>query len=105
MKFTFKHIVAAILLTASFVAASFVAPAAAGPLEDATTAYSKGDYATAFRLLRRLADLGMPKAQTLLGVMYARGQGVAQNNAEASWLLTKATLRRRRLWELCMPTV
>ena len=33
---------------------SLVAPAAAGPLEDATAADDKGDYATALQLLRSL---------------------------------------------------
>ena len=38
-------------------------PAAAGPLEDAVAAARKGDYATALRLLRPLADQGDAVAQ------------------------------------------
>ena len=62
---------------------SLAAPVAAGPLEDATAAYNRGDYATVLRLLRPLADQGDARAQAGLGVMYANGQGVPQNSAEA----------------------
>ena len=50
---------------------------AAGPLEDANAAYNRGDYATALRLLRPLADQGDASAQYNLGVMYDNGQGRA----------------------------
>jgi len=53
------------------------------PLDDAVVAYKRGDYATALRLYRRLADQGKPSAQHNLGVMYAKGEGVPQNHAEA----------------------
>jgi len=62
---------------------SFAAPVAAGPLEDATAADDRGDYATALRLLRELADQGNAGAQFKLGGMYDDGRGVAQNDAEA----------------------
>ena len=39
-------------------------PSFAGPLEDAGAAYDKGDYATALRLLRPLAEQGNAQAQT-----------------------------------------
>jgi TPR repeat protein len=35
----------------------------------------------AIRLFRPLAEKGNPKAQSVLGVMYRRGQGVARNSA------------------------
>src|SRR5450759_1054345 len=82
MKLTFKHAIAAILLMLSFAP-----PVVAGPLEDtdaADAAYAKGDYATALRLLRPLADQGNAAAQYNLGVMHANGQGVPQNYAEAA---------------------
>ena len=60
-----------------------VAPAAAGPLEDAAAADDKGDYATALHLLRPLADQGNAQAQFKLGSMYDDGHGVAQSDAEA----------------------
>ena len=46
-------------------------------------AYNKGDYATALSEFRPLAEQGLPAAQYNLGVMYDKGQGVAQNYAEA----------------------
>ena len=64
-------------------------PAVAGPREDreaAVTAYEKGDYATALRLSRSLANQGSAVAQWILGIMYANGQGVPQDYAAAaSW--------------------
>ena len=56
---------------------SLAAPVAAGPLEDANAAYGRGDYATALRLLRPLADQGDADAQINLGFMYANGRGGA----------------------------
>jgi TPR repeat protein len=55
----------------------------AGPLEDATGASQRGDYATALRLLRPLAEQGNAVAQYNLGVMYTAGQGVAQDDRVA----------------------
>jgi len=50
---------------------------------DAMAAYNKGDYATAFRLMQTSAEAGLPMAQYELGYMYAEGQGVAQDLAQA----------------------
>jgi TPR repeat protein len=58
-------------------------PVAAGPFEDGLAAYERGDYATAFRLWRPLAEQGEAKAQNNLGVMYDKGLGAAQDYAEA----------------------
>jgi uncharacterized protein len=55
----------------------------AGPVEDAAAAYKRGDYATAVRLFRPLADDGDASAQVVLGFMYKRGQGVPQDYAAA----------------------
>ena len=52
-----------------------IAGAAAGPWEDGTAAYNRGDYVPAIRLFRPLAEQGNAKAQNVLGVMYRRGQG------------------------------
>lgn len=57
--------------------------AGAGPLEDANAAYERGDYATAVRLWRPLAEQGNPEAQFILGQMYNTGRGVAQDHPEA----------------------
>jgi TPR repeat protein len=65
-------------------------PAVAGPHEDAYAAYTKGDYATALRLLRPLADQGDAGAQNGLGNMYTNGQGVPQDYAQAAFWYRKA---------------
>ncbi len=55
----------------------------AGPLEDGQAAYSRGDYATALRLFRPLAEQGDASAQNALGWMYREGSGVNQDFKEA----------------------
>jgi TPR repeat protein len=48
-------------------------------------AYHKGEYATALRLARLLAqDEDDPRAQSLMGLIYYRGQGAPQDYAEAA---------------------
>ena len=59
------------------------APAWAG-IAEGVTAYNRGDYATALREFRPLANQGTAVAQTFLGFMYAKGQGVPQDDAEAA---------------------
>jgi TPR repeat protein len=51
--------------------------------EQADAAYKKGDYATAMKLWRPLADKGDNMAQWHLGVIYEQGLGVPQNYVEA----------------------
>jgi TPR repeat protein len=65
------------------MASTFAAPVAAEPYEDAIAAYNRGDFATALRGLRGLAEQGDPAAQYKLGYMYQWGQGVAQDLAVA----------------------
>jgi clan AA aspartic protease (TIGR02281 family) len=52
--------------------------------------YKSGDYATALKLLRPLADKGHVRPQTLLGDMYADGRGVTRNDATAVGWYRKA---------------
>src|SRR5215471_9458253 len=78
------------IFAATILGLSFVAPVAAGPGEDAMAAAARGDYATAVRLLRPLADQGDAQAQYNLGVLYDNGQGVPQNDAEAMKWYRKA---------------
>ena len=80
MKPALMHALAAIVLLLGLAA-----PVAAGPVEDATAAYDRGEYATAMRLWRSLAGRGVADAQFLLGRMYHSGQGVpvSQDYAEA----------------------
>ena len=58
--------------------------ALADPLGDGLVAYATGDYATALRLFRPLADQGHAAAQNRLGFMYVKGRGVPQDDAEAA---------------------
>ena len=58
---------------------SLAAPSAAGPLEDAAAAFVNGDYVTAQRQFRVLADQGNAVAQYNLGTMYFGGKGVQQD--------------------------
>jgi TPR repeat protein len=46
-------------------------------------AYAAGDYETAFREIKPLAEQGDVDAQFTLGAMYARGEGITQNFKEA----------------------
>ncbi len=46
-------------------------------------AYQRGDYATALRIMRELADQGDALAQFNLGLMYEYGRGVARDYKEA----------------------
>ncbi len=85
MKLAFKYAFVAIP-----VMLSFAAPVAAGPVEDAMAACDRGDYTTAVRLLRPLAEQGDAQAQYNLGVLYDNGQGVPQNSTEAVKWYSKA---------------
>lgn len=62
----------------------------AGPFEDATAAYNRGDYTTAFGIRMEFAEQGDPAAQVLVGLMYARGHGVPRDDAQAVQWYRKA---------------
>ncbi len=70
-------------IIAVFLLAALAGTAAAGQFEDAVSAHERGDYATALREFRVLAEQDDASAQHNLGVMYERGYGVPQNYAEA----------------------
>ncbi len=65
------------------------APAWAG-FDEGVAAYNRGDYATAVREWRPLAEQGYAKAQYNLGVTYRKGRGVPQDYAEAMKWFRKA---------------
>src|SRR5262249_23515822 len=67
----------------AFLALLISAGATAAPMEDGQTAYNAGDYATAMRLWRPLAEQGDARAQNNLGVLYENGKGVPQDINEA----------------------
>ncbi len=64
---------------------SLAAPAWAG-FDEGQAAYERGDYETAFRKLKPLAEQGNAAAQYNLGVMYGKGEGVPQDDTKsAKW--------------------
>jgi TPR repeat protein len=73
-----------------------IAGAVAGPWEDGMASYNRGDYVPAIRLFRPLAEQGNAKAQSLLGVMYRRGEGVARSSVRAFIWFSRAAARGRR---------
>jgi hypothetical protein len=55
--------------------------------EEGMAAYKRGDYATALKKWRPLAEAGDAEAQNNLGLMYADDRGVPQDDEEAvKWL-------------------
>lgn len=56
---------------------------AAAGIEEAKRAYHNGDFKAAFEEFQRLADQGDAHAQYNLGVMYRKGNGVAQDDKQA----------------------
>ncbi len=73
-----RHAIIAVLLLAALAGT-----AVAGPYEDAVSAHERGDYATALREFRVLADQGHAEAQTFLGTMYRNGEGVPLDYVQA----------------------
>jgi uncharacterized protein len=73
-------------LIISTLALSFtlgIGVAFADPFDDSIAAYDRGDYASAVRLFRLLAEQGNAQAQNALGAMYYNGKGVAKDFKEA----------------------
>ena len=73
----------AILFAGGLLALALSGVATAGPLEDGTSAYQRGDYATAMQLWRPTAEQGNAYAQNNVGLLYQYGQGVPQDFAQA----------------------
>ena len=68
------------------------APAWAG-FDEGEAAYQRGDYATALREWRPLAEQGYAEAQFFLGVMYSEGEGVPQDYSKAHMWFNLAASR------------
>ncbi len=66
-----KRLALAIVFVLGFV------PPAWADFSDGVAAYNRGDYATASREMKPLAEQGFAKAQYNLGVMYDKGGGGA----------------------------
>ena len=73
---------AAALMTALLILAQSMTTNAAD-FQSGLEAYEQGDFATALREWRPLAEQGDILAQFSLGVMYEEGKGVPENDAEA----------------------
>ncbi len=69
------------------------APAWAG-WDEGMAAYQRGDYATALREWRPLAEQGNAEAQYNLGLMYDNGWGVPQDYVQAHMWYKLATSKR-----------
>ena len=67
--------------------------AAAGPIEEAKSAYERGEFALAARLYRPLAEQGDALAQYNLGVLYRKGRGVPQDDVQARQWYEKAAVQ------------
>src|SRR5262249_33444658 len=75
---------ARILGVATIVSLVLTTATTSGPIEDAETANERGDYTTAMRLYRPLAERGNASAQVGLGVLYEHGQGIDRSFEEAA---------------------
>jgi len=76
------------LITVLFIA--LVQPAVAKNYETGVIAYELGDYKTALKKFRPLAEEGHAEAQANLGFMYSKGQGVPLDYSKAIKWLSKA---------------
>ena len=86
---------ALLLLSApgAVLSSALLSSAWAGPWEYGMAAYNRGDYVPAIRLFRPLAEHGNPKAQSVIGAMYRKGQGVAKNSSRAFMWFSLAAKR------------
>ncbi|MDX1710358.1 MAG: hypothetical protein R3316_04405 [Rhodovibrionaceae bacterium] len=84
---TKKHILRAILLFGLLVS-SGAGVAAAGAYEDGWQAYNLRNFERAHEIWRPLAERGDARAQLMVGLLYANGEGVGQDIQEAyMWFL------------------
>lgn len=58
--------------------------AAAGPFEDGVAAYNNHDFGSALSLFRSLAERGDARSEVYLGYMFGIGEGVAQDDSQAT---------------------
>lgn len=82
-----RKLVGGLMLAAQILGS---ADALAGPWEDGMAAYNRGDYVPAIRVFRAMAEQGNAKAQSVLGAMYRRGQGVSRSPVRAFLWFSRA---------------
>ncbi len=71
----------------------FMAAPAWADFKAGKEAYDRGDYATALKEWRPLAEQGIARAQSNLGSMYEYGEGVPQDDVQARMWLNLAAVR------------
>jgi len=88
---------ALIAIVACLTAIAVVGSARAGTDEDdfrrGLSAFNTGDYATALKVWRQLAERDEPRSQAGIGFMYHRGMGVGADDREAAAWLRRAAER------------
>jgi hypothetical protein len=67
--------------------------ASAGALAPGKSAYEAGDYASALKIIRPLADQDDPEAQYLLARMHEKGEGMAKDMVVAAQWYRRAAER------------
>jgi hypothetical protein len=82
-----SHIRASVVTVTLLVALALPARA---DFDHAAAAFEKGEYATAIRELKPLADKGDPRSQYAMGVMAENGFGMPRNPAQAAAWYRKA---------------
>ena len=82
-----KREIAMKLLSALAVGLLFAGPVSAQDFETAQAIAQSGDYETAAKILKQLAEQGDAEAQMTLGLLYLKGVGVLQDDDEGMRLL------------------
>lgn len=79
------------ILVITLLSVLFAIPASADDVDEGVKAAQNGDFELAFELFLEPAELGNAYAQYNLGIMYSKGEGVAQDYAEAAkWYVLAA---------------
>ena len=79
--------------------------ATAGDFRSGLSAYNRGDYITAFRDWRPLAEHGDAVAQAGLGFLFHKGLGVIQDDIEAATWFEKAAAQNQAEAQLLLGTL
>ena len=86
-----KNILYTIILSFLLLSCDITVTNTTADFQAGLDAYQAGDYATALKEFRSLAEQGNVDAQYNLGLMYAKGKGVTQDYKEAvKWYLIAA---------------
>src|SRR5262249_19179005 len=89
-----KHRFALVAALICVITGPHALSACAGSDEDdfrhGLSAFNNGDYATAHKIWRPLAERGEPRSEAAIGFMYHRGHGVAADDRQAAIWLNRA---------------